>query len=108
LSSLSAEPDHLVTANMLSGCANLLDCLKVSATGMIFENDNFYVQRDYNSGNKTPVQVFVKGMPVDAFYLSNMSPTEVESVEIFLKDELGLVNSAYNSNGAIVVNPKKQ
>jgi hypothetical protein len=92
---------------MLQGCGNVLSCIKVFATGMIYENNNFYVMRDYNSGNKTPVQVFVKGMPVDNNYLENISAAEIESVEIFLKDELGLVNSAYNSNGAIVVNMKK-
>jgi hypothetical protein len=36
-----------------------------------------------------------------------MTADGIESVEVFLKDELGLVNSAYNSNGAIVVNMKK-
>jgi hypothetical protein len=108
LSSLSSEPDHLVTPNMLQGCSNLLDCLKVFATGMIYENDNFYIMRDYNAGKRVPVQVFVKGMPVDVNYLSNMTANGIESVEIFLKDELGLVNSAYNSNGAIVVNMKKE
>lgn len=107
LSSLSSEPDHLINVNQLQGCSNLLDCLKVSATGMMYRDDNFYVTRDYNAGNKTPVQVFVKGMPVDPIYLANMSAEGVESVEIFLKDELGLVNNSYNSNGAIVVNMKK-
>lgn len=74
---------------------------------MMFRDENFYVTRDYNAGNKTPVQIFVKGMPVDPIYLANMSSEGVESVEIFLKDELGLVNNSYNSNGAIVVNMKK-
>lgn len=107
LSSLSGQPDHLINPEMLKGCANLLDCLKVSAMGTIFENDNFYVMRDYNAGKRVPVQVFVKGMPVDVNYLQNMTADGVESVEVFLKDELGMVNSAYNSNGAIVVNMKK-
>ncbi|MGN6397263.1 MAG: carboxypeptidase-like regulatory domain-containing protein [Mucilaginibacter sp.] len=107
LSSLSSEPDHLINPNQLQGCSNLLDCLKVAATGMMFRDDNFYVTRDYNAGNRTPVQIFVKGMPVDPIYLANMSAEGVESVEIFLKDELGLVNNTYQSNGAIVVNMKK-
>ncbi|HVW94358.1 MAG TPA: carboxypeptidase-like regulatory domain-containing protein [Mucilaginibacter sp.] len=107
LSSLSSEPDHVVTANQLQGCNNLLECLKTLAVGMSYINDNFYITRDYNAGNKTPVQVFVRGMPVDPFYLSNMNADGIESVEIFLKDELGLVNNTYNSNGAIVVNLKK-
>jgi len=107
LSSLSSEPDHLINQNQLQGCPNLLECLKVAAIGMMYRDDNFYITRDYNAGNKTPVQIFVKGMPVDPIYLANMSSDGVESVEIFLKDELGLVNNSYNSNGAIVVNMKK-
>ncbi|HWZ03888.1 MAG TPA: carboxypeptidase-like regulatory domain-containing protein, partial [Mucilaginibacter sp.] len=107
LASLSDEPDHVIKADQLEGCNSLLECIKVLAMGMTFENDNFYVLRDYNQGKKTPTQVFVKGMPVDVSYLQSIDPKTVESIEIFTKDELGLVNSAYNTNGAIVVNLRK-
>jgi len=40
-------------------------------------------------------------------YLENMNGDGIESIEVFLKDELGLVNSAYGTNGAIVINMKK-
>jgi hypothetical protein len=107
LSSLSQLPDHMITPNQLQGCNNLLNCIKALAVGMTFQDNNFYIQRDYSSGNRTPVQVFVKGMPVDVNYLENMNGEGVESIEVFLKDELGLVNSAYGTNGAIVINMKK-
>ncbi|WP_428331223.1 carboxypeptidase regulatory-like domain-containing protein [Mucilaginibacter sp.] len=107
-SSLGSQPDHMITTNMLTNCGNnALDCIKGMAMGMIYDQGNFYVMRDYNQGKKVPVQVFVKGMPVDANYLDNISPMSIESVEVFLKDDLGLVNSANNSNGALVVNMKK-
>jgi len=107
LSSLSEEPDHLIPGKQFTGCNSVLECLKSLAMGVIFDTDNFYVFRDYNSGKKIPMQVFVKGMPVDVNYLVSLSPANIESVEVFLKDELGLVNSANNSNGALVVNLKK-
>ncbi|WP_295798368.1 carboxypeptidase-like regulatory domain-containing protein [Mucilaginibacter sp.] len=107
LSSLSQLPDHMITPNQLQGCNNLLNCIKALAFGMTFQDNNFYIQRDYASGNRTPVQVFVKGMPVDVNYLENMNGDGIESIEVFLKDELGLVNSAYGTNGAIVINMKK-
>lgn len=107
LSSLSSEPDHLVNGDQFQGCNNVLECLKTLAMGMTFADDNFYVLRDYSQGKKVPAQVFVKGMPVDVNYLANMNAGDIESVEIFVKDELGLVNSANQSNGAIVVNLKK-
>jgi len=107
LSSLSEIPDHLINASQLEGCNSLLECIKALAAGMTFEDDNFYVFRDFTQGKKVPTQVFVRGMPVDVNYLASIDPKTVESIEIFTKDELGLVNSAYNTNGAIVVNLRK-
>ncbi|WP_295669229.1 carboxypeptidase regulatory-like domain-containing protein [uncultured Mucilaginibacter sp.] len=107
LASLSDQPDHVIKADQLEGCNSLLECIKTLAAGMTFENENFYVFRDYSQGKKVPTQVFVKGMPVDASYLQSVDPKTVESIEIFTKDEMGLINSAYNSNGAIVVNLRK-
>jgi hypothetical protein len=109
LASLSTEPDHLIKGSQLTGCNSVLECLKTIAMGMTYDNNEnkFYVTRDYNNGKRVPVQVFIKGLPVDAFNLSGLNPGEIESVEVFLKDELGLVNSANQSNGALVVNMKK-
>jgi hypothetical protein len=107
LASLSSEPDHLIAGAQLKGCNAVLDCLKGLAMGMTFENENFYVTRDYNQGKRVPAQIFLKGTPVDIYSVINLSPENIESVEIFLKDELGLVNSAYGTNGAIVINTKK-
>jgi len=107
LTSLSNEPDHLIRSEQFKGCNSVLECLKGLAAGMTFEDNNFYVFRDYSQGKRVPVQVFVKGVPVDVSYLATLDPNSIESVEIFLKDELGLINSAYNTNGAIVVNTKK-
>jgi hypothetical protein len=107
LSSLSYQPDHLINGSQLKDCNSVLECLKALAMGMTFDNENFYVFSDYSRGKKIPAQVFIKGMPVDVNYLATLDANNIESVEIFLKDDLGLVNSAYSSNGAIVVNLKK-
>ncbi len=107
LASLSDQPDHLIKGDQLNGCPSVLDCVKALAAGMTFDNDNFYVMRDYTAGNRTPAAIFLKGMPVDVNTLYTLNPANIESIEIFLKDELGLINSAYGTNGAIVVNMKK-
>jgi len=107
LTSLSNEPDHLIRGEQFKGCNSVLECLKGQAAGMTFDDNNFYVFRDYSQGKRIPVQVFVKGVPVDVSYLATLDPNRIESVEIFLKDEMGLINSAYGTNGAIVVNTKK-
>jgi hypothetical protein len=74
---------------------------------MTYDNENFYVLSDYNAGKRTPVQIFVRGMPVEPTFLASIDTHMIESIEIFLKDDLGLVNSAYGSNGAIVINMRK-
>ena len=109
LASLSIDPDHLIKGDRLMGCNSVLECLKTMIAGMTYDETEhkFFVTRDYNQGNRTPVQVFIKGLPVDAFNLATINPGEIESVEVFLKDELGLVNSANQSNGALVVNMRK-
>ena len=47
LASLSSEPDHLITGAQLADCNSALECIKSLATGMIFEDQNFYISRDY-------------------------------------------------------------
>ena len=107
LSGLATVPDHLIESERFQGCAIFLNCLQSSATGLIFSDNNFYVTRVFNSGLKVPVQIFYDGMPVDINYLNNVQTADVDNVEIFLKDDLGLVNRTYNTNGVLVINSKK-
>ena len=107
LSTLSMMPDHLLDGSRFAGCNDLLTCLKSMAMGLTFDQNFFYVSRDYNAGKRIPAQVFVAGMPVDLFSISSVNVSEIESIEIFLKDELGTVNRAHGTNGVISINMKK-
>ncbi|RZK52120.1 MAG: hypothetical protein EOO91_19890 [Pedobacter sp.] len=96
-------PDHLLSADrFVGGCNFLLECLKTMATGMTFDTENFYVSRDFNQGGRTPVQVFINGNPVDTRDINSVSAAEIESVEVFLKDDLGTVDRAYGTKGVLV------
>jgi hypothetical protein len=110
LTGLSNIPDHLLSADRFSACANMFICLQGSLPGVTFDNstNSFYVSRDYNSGARVPMQIFVTGMPVDVNYLNSLTPADVESVEVFLRDDLGLVSRSYQANGIIVINSKKK
>ena len=108
LMGLGSLADHLISKDRLGDCPSLLTCIRSMAPGVIFENRDFYVSRDYNAGNRTPMQVYLNGMPVDANSLAGMTSTDIESVEIFLKDELGLINRVNGTNGVLVVNSKKK
>ncbi|RYF66869.1 MAG: BlaI/MecI/CopY family transcriptional regulator [Cytophagaceae bacterium] len=105
LSGLSM-PDHLVPGDRFKGCNDLMICMQGMVTGVTYDNFNFYVTRDFNQGRKTPMSIFVRGMPVDINYLSSIKASDIESVEVFLKDELGLVNRMYQTSGVLVINTK--
>jgi hypothetical protein len=108
LSSLGMIPDHLLSGDRFgAGCNFLLDCLKSQATGLTYDQENFYVSRDFNAGSKTPVQVFINGNAVDARDINSVNTNDVESVEIFLRDALGTVDRTYGTKGVLIINTKK-
>ncbi|KQC00429.1 carboxypeptidase-like regulatory domain-containing protein [Pedobacter sp. Hv1] len=102
--------DHLIEGETFSACNFLLDCIKSRATGMTYDEtqQKFYVTRNYNTGSRVAVQVFLNGMPVDARDINTVMANELESVEIFLRDPLGTVDRLYNTSGVLVINTKKK
>ncbi|MEJ7778471.1 MAG: carboxypeptidase regulatory-like domain-containing protein [Daejeonella sp.] len=107
LSGLSMLADHTLDGDRFKGCNVMLTCLQTAAMGLTYVDNNFFVTRVYNSGLRVPVQIFLNGMPVEANFVNNILPSDVESVEIFLKDDLGLVNRTYNTNGVLSIYTKK-
>jgi len=104
---LSPNADHVINADAFSGCGGMfLDCVRSRATGLTFDQDKFYVSRDYNQGGRTPVQVFLNNFPVDARDINSVNLAELESVEVFLTDQLGTVDRAYGTKGVLVINTK--
>ncbi len=107
LSTLSMIADHQIDGERLGNCRDLISCLKTMATGLTFYENNFYITRDYNAGRRVPVGIFLAGTPVDLFSINGVNPGEIESIEIFLKDEVGSISRTYQTNGVISINMKK-
>ncbi|TKC07371.1 carboxypeptidase-like regulatory domain-containing protein [Pedobacter frigoris] len=107
LAGLSSISGTLIEGERFKGCNSMALCLQTMAMGLTYFENNFYVSRDYQAGSRVPVQIFLNGTPIDYFGLTSVQPTEVESVEVFPKDELGTVNRMYNTNGVLVINTKK-
>lgn len=107
LSGLSSFADHEVNPEQLAGCNNFLMCLSTALIGITYRDNNFYITRDYNQGNKNPVQFYVKGMPVDVSYLNSINPKEVDGIEIFNSDGFSGINKMNNTNGVVSINMKE-
>lgn len=109
LAGLSQIPDRFIEGTRLEGCNMLLECLKVQAPSFTydFNEQKFYITRDYNQGGRTPAAIFLNGMFVDVHAINTVNAPDVESIEIFLNDPLGTVDRMYNTRGVIVINTKK-
>jgi hypothetical protein len=107
LNGLSMDADHTISGERIKDCNFIIDCLISGAIGVTYDNNNFYVTRDYNSGKRVPMAIYVGGMPVDINYLVNVDPKMVESVELFNTDGLSGINTNTGTKGVLVVNTKK-
>lgn len=109
LSGLSMA-DHRIEANRLSGCNVLTMCLNTLLTGITYDNQTlkYYVSRNYNQGSRVPVQFFLDGMPIDEPSLNSIQVSDIEAIEIFLKDELGTVSRMYQNDGVVSIMTKKK
>ncbi len=108
LAGLNPIADYLITGDRLTACPQVLSCLEGMAFGLTYRDNNFYVTRDYNQGNRTPAAIYLNGMPIDVNNLNGVNSADVASVEVFTKDDLGLVSRINNTNGVLVINTKSK
>ncbi|MBS1528680.1 MAG: carboxypeptidase regulatory-like domain-containing protein [Bacteroidetes bacterium] len=108
MSGLAPLADHTISGDVFKGCPVFTNCLITAALGISYEDNNLYLTRDYNAGNKsTPVAIYVSGMAVDYAYLNNVNADMVESVEIFMNDGFSGINKGTGTKGVLEVNMKK-
>ncbi len=107
LSGLNMMADHEVPGERFKDCGTFALCAETMLFGLTYNDNNFYITRDYNNNKKIPVQIYVNGFPVDYSYLNTINSNEVESVEIFNNDGLSGINRMSNTNGVLVINMRK-
>ncbi|MES2458487.1 MAG: carboxypeptidase-like regulatory domain-containing protein [Bacteroidota bacterium] len=107
LAGLSNISGRLIEGDRFKGCPNFAICLQGQAPGLTYFENNFYVTRDYQQGSRIPIQIFMNASPIDYSTLTSIVPEDIESVEVFLKDELGTIDRMYGTKGVMVVNTKK-
>jgi hypothetical protein len=107
LTGLPAQADQTIGAEILKGCPSLLTCLPSMVLGITADNNLFYLMRNYNSGNKMPIQIYLDGKPVDASNLSTIRGDDVESVELYKTDGLSGANKMNGTSGLLLVNMRK-
>ncbi|MGN0004113.1 MAG: carboxypeptidase regulatory-like domain-containing protein [Sphingobacterium composti] len=102
--------DHRIEGDRFNGCNVLTMCLNTMLTGITYDSNTlkYYLTRSYNQGSRVPVQIFLNGMPIDENTLNSISPSEIEAVEIFTRDDLGTVRNLYQNDGVVSIITKKE
>lgn len=102
-------PEHRIEADRLTGCNVLTMCLSTLLTGITHDTNmqKYFISRNYNQGSRVPVQFFLNGMPIDEPSLNSIQPTDIEAIEIFLRDDLGTVSRTYQNDGVVSIITKK-
>jgi len=107
LAGLSPVPDQVLGPEILKNCGfDFEGCVLGKVFGLWHINTQYYIKRDYDAGNKTPLKFFVNGLAVDDIYLANINPADIESIEVYLKDGVAGTMRFYDCNGIISVTTK--
>ena len=103
-------PEHRIEGERFSGCNVLSMCLNTLLTGVTYDvnTQRYYVTRNYNQGSRVPVQFFLNGMPIDEPSINSIQVSEIEAIEIFLRDDLGTVRNIYQNDGVVSIITKKK
>lgn len=106
LAGLSSIPDATITSERFAACPIILQCLQSIVPGLTYDNNNLYVGRTYQQGDRRPVAYFHNGLNVEYGYFQNIPSSEIESIEFFRTDGLSGINRMSNTMGVLVVNSK--
>lgn len=99
----AGRADYVMTAADLSTCVTLSQCLQGRLPGVIFRGNIPYLMRSQN----TPIQIILDGMPVEADFLDNIVPNDVESIELLKNIGNTAIYGSQGSGGVIIITTKR-
>ncbi|RBQ07079.1 TonB-dependent receptor [Pedobacter miscanthi] len=99
----AGRADYVMTADQLSTCVTLSQCLQGRLPGVIFRGNVPYLMRSQN----TPIQIIVDGMQMEADFLDNVVPSDVESIELLKSIGNTAIYGSQGSGGVIIITTKR-
>jgi TonB-dependent SusC/RagA subfamily outer membrane receptor len=94
----AGNADFVLSGKNLETCPTLSMCLMGRVGGLIIQNGIPYLTRSMNSSlsGRVPMTIMLDGMQVEADFLDNIQPMDVESIEVL---KSASYTSMYGSNG---------
>ncbi|TCD13026.1 TonB-dependent receptor [Pedobacter frigidisoli] len=99
----AGRADFVMTSADLSTCVTLSQCLQGRLPGVIFRGNVPYLMRSQN----TPIQLIVDGMQMEADFLDNVSPVDVESIELLKSIGNTAIYGSQGGGGVIIITTKR-
>lgn len=100
----AGRADFVFTAEMLQNCATLSQCLQGRVAGLMFQMGIPYLSR---AGGQTPMQIVLDGMNVEADFLDNIVPSDVESVEVLKSIGNTAIYGSRGGGGVLIITTKR-
>jgi hypothetical protein len=103
----AGRADYVLTAEMMQNCSTLSQCLQGRVAGLLFEMGIPYLTRSMSMGGKVPMQIVLDGMTVEADFLDNIIPSDVESVEVLKSIGNTAIYGSSGGGGVLVITTKR-
>jgi len=99
----SGFADAVITAKDLVTAINLSQYLQGRVAGMIMRNGQAYLLRN----NGTPMQIILDGMNVGPDFLDNITPQDVETIEVLKSGANTAIYGSQGGGGLLIITTKR-
>lgn len=99
----AGHADAVITAEQLQNCSTLSQCLQGRVAGLIIKNGVPYLMRN----GDTPMQIVVDGMNVDGDFLDNITPFDVETIEVLKSIGNTAIYGSRGGGGVLIITTKR-
>jgi TonB-dependent SusC/RagA subfamily outer membrane receptor len=98
--------DQVISAEDLSTCTTLEQCLAGRLVGVMFRNGVPYSTRSMGLNGGSPMQIVLDGMYIEADQISMINVADISSIEVLRSAGNTAIYGSYGGNGVIVITSK--
>ncbi|HCX58135.1 carboxypeptidase-like regulatory domain-containing protein [Sphingobacterium multivorum] len=98
--------DQVISAEDLSTCTTLEQCLAGRLVGVMFRNGIPYSTRSMGLNGGSPMQIVLDGMYIEAEQIDMINVADISSIEVLRSAGNTAIYGSYGGNGVIVITSK--
>ena len=98
--------DQVISAEDLSACTTLEQCLSGRLVGVMFRNGVPYSTRSMGLNGGNPMQIVLDGMYIEADQINMINVADIASIEVLRSIGNTAIYGMYGANGVIVITSK--